>query len=721
MDRLQRRNPSNRSHSTSLRPPRPPRGPINQQPPASRALAEPSSPDGRQRKKVRFANEGEDGGQHIGRRQVANTREIAKNKLQVCDAKTAEFKFFMKLCEQSGHSSHSYNKHPHQSIEPKISRQKRESQNVTTLRKFSVRGNTVCYDDPPATPAKNEEIPSEQGNVQSSHSEYDNKDAPQFNPHCCLSSVHVLTPIAQTPFDVTVTSGNIDGEPVSGQIFSEKRSKLLKIAAKTVSMGSAELVQRRSEFLGDILQRLGAKNIIKKKEELIRHRKSDCREAPAIPISQFDSLLDYRQRDFTSSTNLRRTGKNSSSNANDEACEFMALPWGHNQGLPSCIDWKNALPHGDSKARECMALPWVCANDVEPYIHRRPASANELSLKVQTDSNGQLGWSPMWSVELAESFRDRLSFPCQIEEQHYAVPYAFLNTSWQPDHHSAERRVSSSVGLEREDPNDPGSFDISDTRFSTRFDRLPAKSAASNFLESGNGILENNDFTCISNFHSSQSNNMVFSANTDCLNSMFSSSEHACEMGRKSLHDSAGGVSCLAGLQEKHSREVELSDNSDRLLQVLDQVPVKFTPSVFSNDESRIQDDHFLRYITSCHPEEHSNILTLDANDTVLNSLSSYSAHPCKPDSNSLHDSSTELWSSVHQVQSHSDWGTMLGFMPNGNACSDLVEGHQSLMLVQGNLNNNILGTADLSFFGSCYALDKIREAPMLSSDGITW
>jgi hypothetical protein len=37
----------------------------------------------------------------------------------------------------------------------------------------------------------------------------------------------------------------IDREPVSGQIFSEKRSKLLKIAAKTASMGSAELFQRR--------------------------------------------------------------------------------------------------------------------------------------------------------------------------------------------------------------------------------------------------------------------------------------------------------------------------------------------------------------------------------------------------------------------------------------------------------------------------------------------
>lgn len=112
-----------------------------------------------------------------------------------------------------------------------------ESHNGTTLRKFSVHGNTVVYDDPPATPAKNKEIPSEQMNVQSSHSglilylnpshqeccisyilynyrpsfytECDDKDTPQFNPHGCLPSIHVLTPIAQTSFDVTGSSGNI--------------------------------------------------------------------------------------------------------------------------------------------------------------------------------------------------------------------------------------------------------------------------------------------------------------------------------------------------------------------------------------------------------------------------------------------------------------------------------------------------------------------------------
>ncbi|RCV07327.1 hypothetical protein SETIT_1G234900v2 [Setaria italica] len=739
MDRLQRRNPSSRPHSTSMKPPRHPRGPTIQHPPASRPLSEPSSPDGRQRKRVRFSNEGEGGSHHIGGRQVAYIREVAKNKPRVCDAKTAEYKFFKKLCEQSGHSTRLY-KHPHQILEPKISKQKRESHNVTTLRKFSVHGNTVVYDDPPATPAKNEEIPSEQVNVQSSHSECDDKDTPQFNPHGCLPSIHVLTPIAQTSFDVTGTSGNIGREPVSGQIFSEKRSKLLMIAAKTVSMGSAELFQRRSEFVGDILQRLGAKNIIRKQEGSMRHSKIDHREAPAIPKGQFDYLLDYRRRDFNPSTKLRRTGKSSSSDASDDAREFMALPWGYNQGLPSFIDWKHDVPCGDSKARECMALPWVCVNDisssdwkrgnqvsnllledVEPCVHRRTTSANELSLNVQTASNDQHGWNPMLSVKLTESFRDRLSFPYQIEEQHHAVPYAVLNTSWQPDYHSSTKQcVSSSVRMEREDPKEAGSFDNSDARFATTFDQLPAKSAALSFLDSGNEILENNDFRFISNSHVSQSKKMVFSANTGCLNSMFSILEHPYELGAKSLHDSAIGVSCLAGLEEKYSREVELSDDSDRLLQVLDQLPVKFTPSSFSNDEFRIRDDHLLRYITSCPQEDNSSILSLDANDSGLNSLSSYSAQPCKPDWNSLHDSSTELWSSVHRLQSHADWGPMLGFMPNGNAYSDLVEGHHSLMLVQDNLKNDILGTTDLSFFGSCSALDNIREAPMLSSDGIT-
>ncbi|KAL6633982.1 hypothetical protein ACP70R_026653 [Stipagrostis hirtigluma subsp. patula] len=738
MDRLQRRNPSSRLHSTSLRPPRPPRGLTFKPPPASRLLPEPSSPDGRQRKKVRFANEA--GNRHISGREVVNVREGARTKPQVCDAKTTEYKFFKKLCEQSGHRSHSY-KHSHQRTEPTISKQKQEPHNVTPLRKFSVQSNTLCRDDQPATPPRHEEIPEEQMNVESAHSEYDDKYAPRVDRHDYLPSIHVLTPIAQTSLEVAGISRNIDREPVSDRIFSEKRSKLLKLAAKTVSMGSAELLQRRSEFVGEVLQRLGVNNIIRKQhhENSVRHSKIDCRKAPAITKGHFDNLLGYKQSAFYSLEGPRRTSKRLSSYASDEACEFMALPWGYDWGRPNFIDWKNDLPCGGNEAPECMALPLVSIKDisnshnrgtvrnqvsnlllenVEPYIHGRSASANESSLDFQIASHDQHGWAPMLPVTLTESFRDRFSFPCQTEEQH-AVPFAISNAPWQADLcRSIQQCTSGSVGLERADPSKAALCDNYDAGFSTRFDQFLAEPAASSFLDSGNEILDHNDFRYISNFHASHSNNVVLSANTSCLSSMYSTPEHPYELGSKSLHDSAVGISCLAGLEEKYSAEIELTDNSDRLVQVLDQLPVKFIHSSFSNDKPGIWDHHHLRYIASCHPEDSGSILSLDANDRGLKFRSSYSEHPVKQDWDSLHDSCTELWSSVHPLQSHANLEAVFGFKSTESAFSDL---DHSLMLFQGNLNNDVLDTTDLSFFGSCSATDNIKEAPMLAADRITW
>ena len=86
----------------------------------------------------------------------------------------------------------------------------------------------------------------------------------------------------------------------------------------------------------------------------------DCRQALAIPKGHFDNLLDYKRSEFNSLAKLRRTGKMSSSYASDEECEFMALPWGYNQGP---VDRKNDLSHEGSEAPECMALPWVWVND----------------------------------------------------------------------------------------------------------------------------------------------------------------------------------------------------------------------------------------------------------------------------------------------------------------------------------------------------------------------
>lgn len=74
----------------------------------------------------------------------------------------------------------------------------------------------------------------------------------------------------------------------------------------------------------------------------------------------------------------------------------------------------------------------------------------------------------------------------------------------------------------------------------------------------------------------------------------------------------------------------------------LDQLPVKFTASSFSKYTSGILDHH--------HDSKDSSIFPVDANDTCLNSLSSYSEHPCKQDWESLCDFSQELWSSVSNL-----------------------------------------------------------------------
>lgn len=146
----------------------------------------------------------------------------------------------------------------------------------------------------------------------------------------------------------------------------------------------------------------------------------------------------------------------------------------------------------------------------------------------------------------------------------------------------------------------------------------------------------------------------------------------------------------------------------------LDQLPVKFTASSFSKYTSGILDHH--------HDSKDSNsIFPVDANDTCLNSLSSYSEHPCKQDWESLCDFSQELWSSVHHVQSHGgSLGAIFGLTSNGSICNDF-EDDQNITLAKGNPKNRLFGTSDLALFGSCSTMDSIRETPMLSLDGVMW
>lgn len=485
-----------------------------------------------------------------------------------------------------------------------------------------------------------------------------------------------------------------------------------------------------------------------------------CGHTPTGTGCHFENMLDYRISDFDLRTKLR-TEKESSSYATQESRQFMALPWGYNQGPSGSLDWKIYLPHRGNEARESMALPWVhtvglpnsgwkrdtahnqvsnlLLEDVQPHSEGKLASATELNCNVETRPCTYHGWVPMLSPGFSGSIPNRFFTPCQIEETH-VVPYEISNTYRRPDpcnpleqcfppvgldrqgqkearfshNYGAElleQFTSSSVGLERQDQHGSELVNF-DTGLLFSFDQLYAKCSASSFLDTRNGILNHSDFSYISNLAASESNDIVSNASMSCLNSIFSTSEHPFQLGSKRLHETS-----LAGLEEKYSKEAEIFDNSDiGPIQELDQLPAKFTYTSFSNYISGTLDhQHHLRYMP---PKDSSSTLFMDANGACLNSLPPYTDHPCKQDGKGLCDSSTELWSSVHHLQSHGDdFGAVLGFMSEENTYNDL-EDHCSFMLAEGNPND--LCTSDLPLFGLCSAMDGIREASV-RLDGLRW
>uniref|UniRef100_A0ACD5ZHM7 Uncharacterized protein n=1 Tax=Avena sativa TaxID=4498 RepID=A0ACD5ZHM7_AVESA len=725
MDRPQRRNPSSRP----LKPPRPPGYPAFQARPASRPAPEPSSPDGRPRKKVRFASEA--GSHHIHATQNAYRGKAEKTKPQGSDAKTTEFKFFKKMWEQSGCRSHSF-RQPHQNNAPSISKQKEgertEPHNVTSNKKFPVQKVTPCPNQTCATPLNNA-FSNVQVEMQASHSEHDNHDTPQLKPCDGAPTGHVFTPMIQTPFELAGISRNT--EPGSGRMFSEMRRNLLKLASKTVAMESCELLQKRSEFCGDIMQRLGASNIIRKHhKEPMRQREMAHGHTPCDPGVHFINMLDYRG-DFNSLSKLR-SGKEPPFYANDESRQFLALPWVDKRGLPSFLDWENGLPCGDNDAHQCMPLPsayttnlsssdWkrdtvhnqvsnFLLEDVQPRMKRKSDSANEFGGNIQSEPYDHHGWDPMLSLTFTESVPNRLSLPCQIGEQS-VVPYALSNTSWQPElSRSLEHCTSRSVGLEGEDLTEAGLFGNSAAGLLSTFDQSHEKCTSSSFLELRNGVLDNSSFSGISNFNASESNSFMSNPDRGCLNSICSASDYPFEQGSKSFCDPSVRTSCLAGTEE----EAELFDNSDTgIVQGMDLIPVAFTASSFSK-YSGILDPHH-------DPKDSNSILPVGADDACLDSLSPYSEHPCEQNWENARDSSTELWSSSHHVQSHGgSLGAMFRFTSNGSICNDVEDDH-SFTLVEANPKSGLFGTSDLAFFGSCSTMGSIRETPMLSLGGVRW
>ncbi|KAE8773347.1 hypothetical protein D1007_54496 [Hordeum vulgare] len=318
----------------------------------------------------------------------------------------------------------------------------------------------------------------------------------------------------------------------------------------------------------------------------------------------------------------------------------------------------------------------------------------------------------MLLVTVTEPISNRLSFPCQIREQSM-VPLAISDTSWQPElSRSLEHCASRPLGLEVDGLIEAGLFDNSDPGLLSAFDQSHEKCTSSSFLGLRNGILDDNSFSRISNFHVSESNGIVLNPDRSCLNSICSTSDYPFEQRSKSFSDSAARISCMTGMEENHLTEAELFDNPDTgLLQGLDRLPLKFTASSFS------------KYTSGDHhhdPKDSNRNLCMDANDTCLDSLSSYSEHSCKQNWESLCDFSTESWPSSHHAQSRGgSLEAMFGFSSNGSICNDF-EDDNSMTLVEDNTKSGLFGTLDLALFGSCSTSDSISETPMLFLDSIS-
>uniref|UniRef100_A0A0E0NHT4 Uncharacterized protein n=1 Tax=Oryza rufipogon TaxID=4529 RepID=A0A0E0NHT4_ORYRU len=620
MDRLRRRNPKSvPSGSSSMKPPRPPRGLSFQAPAVPRPLPEPSSPGGRPRKRVRFASE-------------ASSHQICVRQ----DANTG--------------------KRP------------QESHNVMPGRKLPAQKSTLSSEETPATPCKNEEIYHEQVNAKASHSEHGNNDTPQLNPHDYLT-VHVHTPITQVSFE-------------------------------------AVGISRNTEFFADILQRLGANSMIKKHRKESMRMMKVCGHTPTGTGCHFENMLDYRISDFDLRTKLR-TEKESSSYATQESRQFMALPWGYNQGPSGSLDWKIDLPHRGNEARESMALPWVhtvglpnsgwkrdtahnqvsnlLLEDVQPHSEGKLASATELNCNVETRPCTYHGWVPMLSPGFSGSIPNRFFTPCQIEETH-VVPYEISNTYRRPDpcnpleqcfppvgldrqgqkearfshNYGAElleQFTSSSVGLERQDQHGSELVNF-DTGLLSSFDQLYAKCSASSFLDTRNGILNHSDFSYISNLAASESNDIVSNASMSCLNSIFSTSEHPFQLGSKSyLRNSL--------IQAFQTTYLELW-----IINIISDICLQRTAVVLC---SWMQ-----------------TIILVSKMEKACVTLPQNCGHQCI-------------------ISNHGDdFGAVLGFMSEENTYNDL-EDHCSFMLAEGNPND--LCTSDLPLFGLCSAMDGIREA----------
>ncbi|XP_020084566.1 uncharacterized protein LOC109707590 isoform X3 [Ananas comosus] len=273
--------------------------------PPPRVRFDPPS-EARQRKKVKFADSvGKD---DICRKHNTTFLQPVRTQSQIDGAKTSEFKYFKKLLEGANYKVSS-----HDSFS-KATKERDESHNAmideSGIRSFSLPTQNC----PPITDGVS-------GSCEGSaltHTALCKSDSSR-----CLSPILKVTPQAQQSSFLLLESARSYGRVYEhGGVFSEKRNKLMKLAAKTLSLEKDEFLLR-SDITSDFMERLH----IKKKSD----SKACSRQHSLAVSSKSDPLMRlhyFESTDIESMTSRKSSRKDLPSK---EAGELIALPWEHDK------------------------------------------------------------------------------------------------------------------------------------------------------------------------------------------------------------------------------------------------------------------------------------------------------------------------------------------------------------------------------------------------------
>ncbi|XP_072986473.1 uncharacterized protein [Typha latifolia] len=385
--------------------------PISQTSSVPRLRCDPAS-GAKQRKKVKFADS-------VGTTDISSKQdapllqtERSQSPTLVDGAKTSEFKYFKKLSEEADHKLLSY-KLPPQDVDLKTSKE-RDVASKSDIRRFLMPIQK-------ATPTA----------VRSSVS------PSRFSRECELNAVtcrsdrnrYLLPVLSATPIAQRSSFTLPEASKHSGTVFEhegmflEKRSKLLKLASKTLSIEMDEFPVRRSDLITELLQRL---RIVKKSDNHEKLSNSFLNVARGIHHSLASSnfhgsseeLYDQEQTIF-GSTGRKSLRKDSLSHGSKEAGELLiASPWEYAdvEAFPHLHALESGLQH-------IKKSNWADLQSSEPHVLNESPSVVELTMECEYGNYRHHPKGHMLSLSSSPNIiPNQFSSHCRLAEQS-VVPF----------------------------------------------------------------------------------------------------------------------------------------------------------------------------------------------------------------------------------------------------------------------------------------------------------